>query len=157
MGVDGLVIALAAAAAVLFAVANNLQRGAASAVPLDAGGPVRLILRLMRTPHWVVGSLVAVAALGLHAAALVASVVGNVIVQRAYQRAPLRVVLPAVTAAGPLASFLIGRLLLGERFSPGTAALSAARLGISAVVVGVVVTTTMASGGLQVAEGSSSR
>ncbi len=50
MAVDRLAIVLAAGAAVLFAVANNLQRGAASAVPLDAGGPVRLILRLVRTP-----------------------------------------------------------------------------------------------------------
>jgi hypothetical protein len=286
--VDGLAIALAAAAAVLFAVANNVQRGAASAVPLDAGGPVRLILRLIRTPHWVAGSLVALAALGLHAVALarggiivvqailatgliaalaleafresrwmrggevagagllvagvvlllawgrpgagrtidagvevkaalilaavaavgltasrvrgrtgvtaavmgavagvcfavdavylrgvaihlddldalpaltnlagfaLASMVGNVIVQRAYQRAPLRVTLPAVTAADPLAAFLIGRLMLGEHLSPGTAALTAAWVGIAAVVVGVVVTTTVASGGLPVGEG----
>ena len=292
MAVDRLAIVLAAGAAVLFAVANNLQRGAASAVPLDAGGPVRLILRLVRTPDWVAGSLLALAALGLHAVALArggvivvqailatglvaalsleafrerrwmrggevggavllvagvvlllawgrpraghsidvrvqvevavlltvvavvglaasgargrpglsavvmgaaagvcfavdavylrgvavhvndldalpaltnlagfvaASLVGNVIAQRAYQRAPLRVVLPAVTAADPLAAFLIGRLMLGERLSPGTAALTAAWLGITAVVVGVLVTTRSASGGLRVAEAAADR
>ncbi len=81
---------------------------------------------------------------------------GNVIAQRAYQRAPLRVVLPAVTAADPLAAFLIGRLMLGERLSPGTAALTA-WLGITAVVVGVLVTTRSASGELRVAEAAADR
>jgi len=38
-------IGCAVAAALLFSVANNVQRDAASQVPLAAGGPVRLVLR----------------------------------------------------------------------------------------------------------------
>src|SRR4051794_12300359 len=54
----------------VFAVANNLQRGAASVVPLEAGGPIRLVLRLLRAPRWLLGSFLAVLALGLHTLAL---------------------------------------------------------------------------------------
>ena len=63
-------VLLAIAAAGLFAIANNVQRHAASEIPLEAGGPARLVLRLARTPHWLAGSALAAVALGLHAAAL---------------------------------------------------------------------------------------
>jgi len=63
-------VVVAIGAAMLFAVANNVQRGAASAVPHEDGGPVRLLLRLLATPRWLAGSTAAVVALGLQAWAL---------------------------------------------------------------------------------------
>src|SRR4051812_25637841 len=65
-----LAVALSLVAAALFAVTTNLHRGAASAVPLEHGGPVRLLLRLLRTPRWLLGSAAALVALGLHTMAL---------------------------------------------------------------------------------------
>jgi hypothetical protein len=268
---------LAVTAATVFALANNLQRGAASVVPLEAGGPVRLVLRLFRAPRWLFGSLLAVLALGLHALALqhgsvivvqsllagglvialgveaaqerrlmrpaeaagscllvagvilvlavgrpgganqvglteqlitaavlaglavtgfigfrlhhrvrlsalimgatagacfavdavflkgvadnagdldaaaalidlagfaAASALGNLVVQRAYQLAPLRFVLPAVTAGDPLAAFVIGKLVLQERLQGGSAASLAVAAGLVAMAAGIAVTTT---------------
>jgi hypothetical protein len=270
---------LASGAALSFAVANNLQRHAASRVPIEAGGPVRLVLRLLRTRRWLLGSSLAVAALALHAVALArggvilvqavlaaglivalglealrerrwmdrremsgslllvagvttllgwgrpgdgipvditvqsvtgvmvlavsgiglvasrahhqirlsamtmgiaagtcfaldavflkglalatndldalpalinvlgfatASGLGNLIVQRAYQRAPLRLVLPAVTAADPLCAFAVGRLLLHEHLSREAGSGTAVAVGLVAVVVGITLTTASA-------------
>lgn len=275
-----LAVVLSLAAATLFAVTTNLHRGAASAVPMDEVGPVRLLLRLLRTPRWLLGSLCALVALGLHAAALsfgtvivvqavlstglvlalalealrerrrpaarevvawvlvvagivavlslarphggrhigpdarvatlllagavaalgllvgrtrlprpavavvmgaaagscfaldavflkglagsahdlvstsalvdlggfvLASVLGNLVVQRAYQQAPLRHVLPAVTAADPVAACLIGVLLLHEHLRPGPLALVGLVGGLAAIVVGIVMATAAAA------------
>jgi drug/metabolite transporter (DMT)-like permease len=57
-------------AALLFAVANNAQRHAASAVPQGHVGPVGLLLRLLRNPRWLAGSSAAVLALLVQAWAL---------------------------------------------------------------------------------------
>jgi hypothetical protein len=261
----------------LFAVGSNLQRGAASVVPLEGGGPIRLVLRLLRAPSWQLGSLIALAGLGFHAIALerggviaaqailstslmvalgieaararrwlklpelggstllvvgvllllvfgkpgggrpvdtrvqalaavilvgvagigllasrlgtargrsavvmggaagacfamdalflrgiaeatgnldatpavldavgflLASAIGNIIVQRAYQRAPLRMVLPAVSAADPLTAFVVGRLLLGERLQGGAGAATAVTFGLLAMAIGIILTAT---------------
>jgi hypothetical protein len=270
-------VLLAIAAAVVFAVANNVQRHAASAVPLEAGGPFRLVLRLLRTPRWLIGSSLAVLALGLHAAALrhgsvilvqsllaaglvvalaleaaqerrfmragevigsillvtgvvlvlavgrpggsdpvefgqqlttlaalaalagtawagfrlhhrlrvsalvmgatagacfaldavflkgmaglagdfgvtaalvdlggflAASALGNLVVQRAYQLAPLRFVLPAVTAGDPLTAFVVGRFVLHERLTGGPVAAMAVAVGLITLAAGIILTTT---------------
>jgi hypothetical protein len=278
MSADALVaVALSLAAATLFAVATNLHRGAASAVPMEEVGPVRLLLRLLRTPRWLLGSVCALVALGLHTAALsfgtvivvqaalstglvlalalealrerrrpavrevgawvlvvvgivavlslarphggrhigavalvvtlslafaaaavglligrtrlprpavavvmgsaagtcfaldavflkgvaesggnvaslpalldiggfvVASVLGNLVVQRAYQQAPLRHVLPAVTAADPVAAAVVGVLLLHEHLRPGPSAVIGLVGGLAAMVVGIVAATS---------------
>src|SRR3954452_23007827 len=63
-------VAGALVAAVLFAVANNAQRHAASAVPHGRVGPVGLLLRLLRNPRWLAGSSAAVLALLVQAWAL---------------------------------------------------------------------------------------
>jgi hypothetical protein len=279
---DVVAVGCAGAAAVVFAVANNVQRGAASDVPIEAGGPVRLLIRLLRTPRWLFGSVLAVGALALHAVALarggvilvqsvltiglvvallieavrdrrplrrselagsllvaagvaallgfgrpgggrpvefgvqmvalavlvvvvalgllasrfhdrthvsavgvaaaagvcfavdavflkgaanwaddvdavpaltatagfvVASLAGNLLVQRAYQQAPLRVALPAVAAADPLAAFVIGRLLLAEHLHSGTVPRAAAIIGLVGMVAGVVLTTGLLRSG----------
>jgi drug/metabolite transporter (DMT)-like permease len=271
-----LAVALALAAAALFAVTTNLHRGAASAVPLSHGGPVRLLLRLLRTPRWLLGSAAALVALGLHTVALrfgtvivvqavlstglvlalalealrerrrpggrevaawllvvagvvtllglahphggegigtialaltlllavlvasvgllvgrtrlprpavavvmggcagtlfaldavflkalavaaenllslrslldlagflLASILGNLVVQRAYQQAPLRHVLPSVTAADPLAASVVGVLLLHEHLNPGLVPVAGLVGGLAAMVVGIVAAT----------------
>jgi drug/metabolite transporter (DMT)-like permease len=73
-GADTTSIALPVAgglvAAVLFAVANNAQRHAASAVPQGHVGPVGLLLRLLRNRRWLAGSSSAVLALLVQAWAL---------------------------------------------------------------------------------------
>src|SRR3954453_19309901 len=278
MNRDALVaVALALAAATLFAVTTNLHRGAASAVPMHEVGPLRLLLRLLRTPRWLLGSFCALVALALHTVALsfgtvivvqavlstglvlalalealrerrrpsarevcawvlvvagivavlslarphggrhigtialvmtlvlaglvaalgllvgrprlarpavavvmgaaagtcfaldavflkglagavghavalpalldlggfvVASVLGNLVVQRAYQQAPLRHVLPAVTAADPVAAALVGVLLLPEHLRPGPVAVAGLVGGLAAMVVGIVGATS---------------
>jgi drug/metabolite transporter (DMT)-like permease len=275
--IDWPAVGYAAAAALVFAFANNLQRGAASVIPLEVGGPVRLVLRLFTRPRWLLGSTLALVALGLHAVALarggvilvqavlatgliaavvieaaqertwlrggelggavvlvigvtlllgwgrpgggrpvdltvqviaaavlavvaaiglgasrlhhrvrlsavvmggaagacfaldamflkgvanwtggldalpamvslagfvVASVLGNLIVQRAFQRAPLRLVLPTVAAADPIAAFVIGWLLLHERLEGGAGSGTAVVIGLGAIVAGITLTTT---------------
>ena len=271
-----LAVVLSVLAATLFAVTTNLHRGAASAVPLEHGGPLRLLLRLLRTPRWLLGSAAALVALGLHTVALrfgtvivvqavlstglvlalalealrehrrparkelgawvlvvvgivallglahphggrsigttalamtlllavlvaaagllvgrtrlprpavavvmggaagalfaidavflkalavaaenllslrslldlggflLASVLGNLVVQRAYQQAPLRHVLPAVTAADPLAASVIGVALLHEHLRPGVLPVVGLVGGLAAMVVGIVAAT----------------
>ena len=277
MSADALVaVGLSFAAALLFAVTTNLHRGAASAVPMSHGGPVRLLLRLLRTPRWLLGSGAALVALGLHTVALrfgtvivvqavlssglvlalaleavrerrrparkevgawvlvvagvvtllglahprggesigttalaltlllavlvasvgllvgrtrlpppaiavvmggaagalfaldavflkalavsvghplslrslldlvgflLASILGNLVVQRAYQQAPLRHVLPAVTAADPLAASVVGVTVLHEHLSPGVLPWVGLVAGLAGMVVGIVAAT----------------
>ena len=271
-----LAVLLSLLAAVLFAVTTNLHRGAASAIPVEQGGPVRLLLRLLRTPRWLLGSACAMIALGLHTVALrfgtvivvqavlstglvlalalealrerrrparrevgawvlvvvgvvallglahprggrgigttalaltlllavlvaavgllagrtrlprpavavvmggsagalfaidavflkalavaaenlaslrslldltgflLASILGNLVVQRAYQQAPLRHVLPAVTAADPLAASVIGIALLHEHLRPGMLPVVGLVGGLAGMVVGIYAAT----------------
>jgi drug/metabolite transporter (DMT)-like permease len=269
-------VVLSLVAATLFAFATNFHRGAASAIPLHEVGPVKLLLRLLRTPRWLLGSAAALVALGLHAVALrfgtvivvqavlstglvlalaleamrehrrpsrrevgawvlvvvgvvallglahpqggevigttalaltlllavlvaavgllvgrtrlppaavavvmggsagalfaldavflkalavaaenlmslrslldlagflLASILGNLVVQRAYQQAPLRHVLPAVTAADPLAASVIGVALLHEQLRPGAVAIVGLVGGLAGMVIGIVAAT----------------
>jgi hypothetical protein len=69
---------------------------------------------------------------------VLASVLGNLVVQRGYQQAPLRHVLPAVTAADPLAATVVGLALLHEHLHPGALAVAGLVGGLAAVVVGIV-------------------
>lgn len=57
-------------AALLFAGANNFQRRAAGADRHADAGPFRLMLRLLVTPRWLIGQLLATAGLFFHARAL---------------------------------------------------------------------------------------
>jgi drug/metabolite transporter (DMT)-like permease len=280
-------VLLSLTAAALFAVATNLHRSAASAIPLHEVGPVRLLLRLIRTPRWLLGSVAALTALGMHTIALsqgtvivvqavlstglvlalaletvrerrrprttegigwmlvvvgvvlvlvlgqphggrhigidamvltlllavliaalglligrtrlsrpavavimggaagacfaldavflkglagsvhhlvsmpalldllgflLASVLGNLVVQRAYQQAPLRHVLPAVTAADPVAAAVIGIMLLHEHLRPGMLAVGGLLAGLAAMVVGIVAATAGVPGDQRVEE-----
>jgi drug/metabolite transporter (DMT)-like permease len=275
-------VLLALGAAVLFAVGNNLQRGAAVKVPAEGYGPVRLILRLLRSPRWLAGGASATLALLAQAWALtqggvflvqavitstlifslviealterrrpgpaqvagaalvaggitllvgvgrpgaggefhslwqaapawiavglagggallvarerpkgrltamvlgaaagtcfaldavflrglagtlvpfdtitvlanlagfsVASVLGNLVIQRAFHLAPLRHVLPAMATAEPLAAFACGWILFGERLHSGPYGVLAVNGGLVAMVIGVVLCSSRSVG-----------
>lgn len=71
-------------------------------------------------------------------AVLALGVTGLVLVQSAFETAPLRMSLPALTAAQPLAGILCGVGFLGDRLRTDTAALTWEALGLAAVVAGIV-------------------
>lgn len=65
-------------------------------------------------------------------------VTGLVLVQSAFETAPLRMSLPALTAAQPLAGIACGVGFLGDRLRTDTGALAWEAAGLAAVVVGIV-------------------
>ncbi|MER6525047.1 DMT family transporter [Streptomyces sp. NPDC001508] len=69
---------------------------------------------------------------------LVLGVTGLILVQSAFETAPLRMSLPALTAAQPLAGILCGVGFLGDRLRTDTGALAWEATGLAAVVVGIV-------------------
>ncbi len=68
----------------------------------------------------------------------IASLLGNLVISRGYQRAPLRQVLPGLAAAEPLAAFLCGRLVFGEHLNGGPHGVAAVVGGLGLMLVGVV-------------------
>ena len=68
----------------------------------------------------------------------VASSVGNLAIQRGFQLAPLRHVLPAMAATEPLVAFAAGWLLFGERLQDGARAVPAIGGGLVLLVAGVL-------------------
>lgn len=69
---------------------------------------------------------------------LVIGVTGLVLVQSAFEMAPLRMSLPALTAAQPLAGIVCGVGFLGDRLRTDPAALAWEAAGLSAIVLGIV-------------------
>ncbi|MBQ0829858.1 DMT family transporter [Streptomyces tagetis] len=69
---------------------------------------------------------------------VVLGVTGLVLVQSAFETAPLRRSLPALTAAQPLAGIACGVGFLGDRLRTGTGALAWEASGLAAVVTGIV-------------------
>ncbi|MFJ9819825.1 DMT family transporter [Streptomyces sp. NPDC101151] len=69
---------------------------------------------------------------------LALGVTGLVLVQSAFETAPLRMSLPALTAAQPLAGILCGVGFLGDRLHTGTGALAWEAAGLAAIVTGIV-------------------
>jgi drug/metabolite transporter (DMT)-like permease len=110
-------VLLAAFAAVLFAMGNNLQRHAAAEVPADGHGAIRLIRRLLRSPRWLLGGLCAVAGLLCQARALTQG--GVILVQ-------------AVIASTLVYSLVLESAI--ERRRPAAVQLA----GAAAVVTGIV-------------------
>jgi hypothetical protein len=68
----------------------------------------------------------------------VASLLGNLVIQRAFQMAPLRHVLPAMAAAEPVTAFLCGRYVFGEQLSSGLSGVLGVGGGLLLMVCGVV-------------------
>lgn len=75
---------------------------------------------------------------GLPYAVVPLGVLALVLVQSAFEAAPLRMSLPALTAAQPLAGILCGVGFLGDRLRVTPGALAWESAGIVAIVVGVV-------------------
>ncbi|MEU8963691.1 MULTISPECIES: DMT family transporter [Streptomyces] len=65
-------------------------------------------------------------------------VTGLVLVQSAFETAPLRMSLPALTAAQPLAGIACGVGFLGDRLRTDTGALAWEAAGLAAIVAGIV-------------------
>ncbi|WP_053742317.1 DMT family transporter [Streptomyces sp. NRRL WC-3618] len=111
-------VLLALAAGLLYGVQDALTR--VSGERFSAGG----------LPHLLTGwQPYAVVLLGL---------TGLVLVQSAFETAPLRMSLPALTAAQPLAGIVCGVGLLGDRLRTDTGALAWEAAGLAAVVVGII-------------------
>lgn len=71
-------------------------------------------------------------------AVLAIGLTGMVLVQSAFETAPLRMSLPSLTAAQPLAGIACGIGFLGDRLRVTPGALAWETVGLAAVVVGVV-------------------
>ncbi|CAM5230734.1 DMT family transporter [Streptomyces aurantiogriseus] len=71
-------------------------------------------------------------------AVLALGVTGLVLVQSAFETAPLRMSLPALTAAQPLAGIICGVGFLGDRLRTDAGALAWEAAGLAAVVAGIV-------------------
>jgi hypothetical protein len=69
---------------------------------------------------------------------LALGVTGLVLVQSAFETAPLRMSLPALTAAQPLAGIVCGVGFLGDRLRTDVGALAWQAAGLAAVVAGIV-------------------
>nr|WP_308288164.1 DMT family transporter [Streptomyces corallincola] len=63
---------------------------------------------------------------------------GLILVQSAFETAPLRMSLPALTAAEPLAGILCGVGFMGDRLRTDTGALAWEAAGLAAIVAGIV-------------------
>ncbi|QNP73621.1 DMT family transporter [Streptomyces roseirectus] len=71
-------------------------------------------------------------------AVLALGVTGLVLVQSAFETAPLRMSLPALTAAQPLAGIACGVGFLGDRLRTDTGALAWEAAGLAGIVTGIV-------------------
>ncbi|MET7646154.1 DMT family transporter [Streptomyces sp. NPDC005426] len=71
-------------------------------------------------------------------AVLVLGVTGLILVQSAFETGPLRMSLPALTAAQPLAGIACGIGFLGDQVRTDTGALAGQAAGLAAIVAGIV-------------------
>ncbi|MGW3104744.1 DMT family transporter [Streptomyces sp. NPDC001100] len=69
---------------------------------------------------------------------LALGVTGLLLVQSAFETAPLRMSLPALTAAQPLAGIICGVGFLGDRLRTDTGALAWEAVGLAGIVVGIL-------------------
>ncbi|MFC7897270.1 DMT family transporter [Streptomyces sp. NPDC057381] len=109
---------LALAAGLVYGVQDALTR--VSGRRFTSGGPAELLTGWQ--PYAVV----------------VLGITGLILVQSAFETAPLRRSLPALTASQPLAGIVCGVGFLGDRLRTDTAALAWEAGGLTAVVTGIV-------------------
>lgn len=112
--------------ATVLALAAGLLYGLQDALTRVCGELARESGVQILAAHW---QPYAVAAIGL---------TGLVLVQSAFETAPLRMSLPALTAAQPLAGIACGIGFLGDRLRVTTGALAWEAAGLAAITVGVV-------------------
>ncbi|WP_019986176.1 DMT family transporter [Streptomyces sp. Amel2xE9] len=111
-------VLLAVAAGLLYGVQDALTR--VSGQRFSAGGWAELFT------SWQPYALFAIGVTGL------------ILVQSAFETAPLRMSLPALTAAEPLAGIACGVGFLGDRLRTDVAALTWEAAGLAAIVAGIV-------------------
>jgi hypothetical protein len=109
---------LAAAAGMLWGVQDVLTRGSLLVLGHGVGGLVR---------SWLPYGMILVAVAGL------------LLAQSAFDAAPLRISLPAATAAEPLIGIVLGILIFYERVRTTPEALAAMVIGLLMMVGGIVV------------------
>ncbi|MEV7006928.1 DMT family transporter [Streptosporangium sp. NPDC051022] len=112
---------LAAAAGILYGTQDVLTRDSLVRLGQSGQGPGMLLT------VWQPYTLVAVAAVGIWLS------------QSAFDAAPLRVSLPAATAAEPIVGIVLGVAILGERLRVDPPALAGEVVGLIALVVGIVI------------------
>ena len=88
---------------------------------------------------------------------VVATLLVMLLVQSAYQSGPIRWSLPALTAANPIASVLLGSWLLGENVRSTPLALVGGAGGLVVVVAGIMTlsSSSLITGGLEASQGES--
>ncbi|HEX8006466.1 MAG TPA: DMT family transporter, partial [Trebonia sp.] len=114
-------ILLAGAAGILYGIQDVLTRDALVRLERAGHGPGALL------GAWQPYTLVVVA------------VVGLLLSQSAFDAAPLRISLPAATAAEPITGIVLGVAILGERLHVDPPALAGQVAGLIALVVGIVI------------------
>lgn len=112
---------LAAAAGTLYGIQDVLTR--ASLVTLERAGQGLTGLLTIWQPYTL----------------LVVAVLGILLNQSAFDAAPLRVSLPATTAAEPVIGIVLGVVILGERLRVDPLALAGEVAGLIALVAGIVI------------------
>ncbi|MBC9715416.1 DMT family transporter [Streptomyces sp. TRM66268-LWL] len=134
--------AVLAAALALTAFARRFRLGVGPALLGAAGGLLyglqdaltRTSGQLVVGERGVLGLLTAWQPYGV----LVLGLAGLLLVQSAFEMAPLRSSLPALTAAQPLAGIVCGVGFLGDRLRTDAAALTVQAAGLLAIVAGIV-------------------
>jgi hypothetical protein len=109
---------LAAAAGVLFGVQDTVTRG--------------LLLRLGH-------GLAAIATSWQPYALLAVAICGLLLAQSAFDAAPLRISLPAATAAEPLTGIALGAVVFTERLRLSPGPLAGALIGLAVMLLGIVI------------------
>ncbi|WP_218038817.1 DMT family transporter [Acrocarpospora pleiomorpha] len=112
---------LAAAAGILYGIQDVLTRDSLVRMGRTGHGPAWLLTT------WQPYTLIMVA------------VVGLLLSQSAFDAAPLRVSLPAATAAEPIIGIVLGVAILGERLRVDPPALAGEVAGLIALVTGIVI------------------
>ncbi|MEV4439350.1 DMT family transporter [Streptomyces sp. NPDC049577] len=137
-----LIIGVMVGAALLLAAASKRVRMSVEAAMLAVAAGllygVQDALTRVTGERWGHGGLPAVVTSWQPYGVLVIGITALVLVQSAFETAPLRMSLPALTAAQPLAGIVCGVGFLGDklRMTPGALAWEAA--GLAAIVVGIV-------------------
>ncbi|MEV8551952.1 DMT family transporter [Streptomyces glaucescens] len=129
------------AALLLTGYARRLRRGAAPVLLAVAAGllyGVQDALTRESGQRFEAGGLSGLLTGWQPYAVLLLGVTALVLVQSAFETAPLRMSLPALTAAQPLAGIACGVGFLGDRLHTGPAALAGQATGLAAVVGGIL-------------------
>ncbi|MEU6711385.1 DMT family transporter [Nonomuraea sp. NPDC046802] len=111
---------LAAAAGTLFGVQDVLTRDSLVRLNMPGHGPGALVMT------WQPYTLFVIALLGI------------LLNQSAFDAAPLRISLPAMTAAEPVIGIVLGVAILGERLRVDPVALAGEVAGLMALVAGII-------------------